>query len=71
MSDNVNSPSHYRQGNIECLDYIKDILTYEEYVGYLRGNITKYLHRWPYKNRLEDLKKAEWYIKELISFVES
>lgn len=64
--DKVNNPSHYGQGNIECIDYIKDFLTEEEYIGYLRGNIAKYLHRWRHKNGIEDLKKAEWYLKELI-----
>ena len=32
--DNVNRPPHYGQGNIECIDYIKDILTDEELIGY-------------------------------------
>ena len=64
--DKVNSPAHYAHGNIECIDYIKDFLTEDEYIGYLRGNIAKYLHRWRHKNGLEDLKKAEWYLKELI-----
>lgn len=66
MLDKVNSPPHYGQGNIECIEYIEDFLTKEEYIGYLRGNIAKYLHRWRYKNGIEDLKKAEWYLKELI-----
>ncbi|CAG0909909.1 unnamed protein product, partial [Cyprideis torosa] len=52
-------PIHYGQGKIECIDYIEDFLTREEYIGYLRGNIAKYLHRWRYKNGVEDLKKAE------------
>jgi len=66
MTDNVNNPAHYGQGSIECIDYIKDILNDEEYIGYLRGNIAKYLHRWRYKNGLEDLKKANWYLQALI-----
>lgn len=70
MTENVNSPSHYGQGKIECIEYIKDFLTQEEYIGYLRGNIAKYLHRWREKNGLEDLKKSEWYLKELIKTVE-
>ena len=64
--DMVNSPSHYKdQGSIECIDYIKSFLTREEYIGYLRGNIAKYLHRWRYKNGMEDLKKADWYKEKL------
>lgn len=70
IADNVNSPSHYGQGKIEAIDYIKDSLTKEEYIGYLRGNIAKYLHRWRYKNGLEDLKKAQVYLGWLIQEVE-
>jgi hypothetical protein len=67
--DNVESPSHYGQGKIECIEYIRDFLTKEEYIGYLRGNIAKYMHRWRYKNGEEDLKKARWYLEELIKQV--
>ena len=65
-TDNVNNPSHYGNGQIECIDYLEDFMTTEEFIGYLRGNIGKYLHRWRYKNGLEDLRKAEWYLKKLI-----
>ena len=68
--DNVNNPSHYGQGKIEAIEYISDFLTPEEYQGYLRGNIAKYLHRFPYKNGIEDLKKAQWYLERLIEEVE-
>jgi hypothetical protein len=68
--DNVNHPSHYGQGKIEAIEYISDFLTPEEYQGYLRGNIAKYLHRWPYKNKVEDLRKAAWYLDRLIKEAE-
>ena len=68
-TDNVNNPSHYGNGQIECIDYLEDFMTTEEFIGYLRGNIGKYLHRWRYKNGLEDLNKAEWYLKKLITVV--
>jgi len=67
MTDNVNHPPHYGQGNIEAIEYIEDFLNDEEYIGYLRGNIAKYLHRWRYKNGIEDLEKAQWYLNRLIS----
>ena len=70
FEDKVNSPPHYGQGKIECIDYIKDFLTPEEFIGYLRGNIAKYLHRFRYKNGIEDLKKAEWYLKYLTQFLQ-
>ena len=69
-TDNVNNPTHYGQGSIESIAYIEDTLTEEEYVGFLRGNISKYLHRWRYKNGVEDLKKAQWYLDKLIKIQE-
>ena len=65
-TDNVNNPAHYGKGKIECIEYIEDFLTTEEYIGYLRGNIAKYLHRWRYKNKQEDLLKSQWYLERLI-----
>jgi len=66
MTDNVNHPPHYGQGNSEASEYIEDFLNEEECIGYLRGNIAKYMHRWRYKNGVEDLKKARWYLNKLI-----
>jgi hypothetical protein len=68
--DMVNSPAHYGNGSIECIEYIEDFLTTEEFIGYLRGNIAKYLHRFRYKNGLEDLRKAEWYLNRLTEVME-
>lgn len=67
--DNVNSPTHY-VGKIECIDYIEDVLTSEEFRGYLRGNTIKYQHRYRKKNGIEDLKKQEWYLRKLREFEE-
>lgn len=70
--DNVNNPAHYGNGSIECIDYIEDFLNKDEFQGYLRGNIAKYLHRWPWKGKpVEDLKKARWYLDRLIEHAES
>lgn len=66
MSDNVNKPDHYTSSSIESIDYIRSILSKDEFIGWLRGNISKYLHRYKYKNGVEDLKKAEFYLKLLI-----
>lgn len=72
MSDLVNSPQHYTgQGNIECITYIADVLSEEELIGYLRGNIIKYNHRWRQKGGIQDLKKAQWYQNYLVTLMES
>lgn len=58
MNDAVNHPSHYTQGNIECIDAIEAAtaeLTGIEAV--CTGNAIKYLWRWKQKNGVEDLKK--------------
>ena len=69
--DQVNSPSHYRQGEIECIDAMKAQATPEEFKGHLRLNCAKYLWRYNHKgNALEDLKKARWYLDRLIGEVE-
>ena len=66
-NDTIYSPSHYTNGRIEAIDYIKDSLSKEAYEGYLEGCIKKYLHRWRYKGKpVEDLEKAEWYLCRLI-----
>ena len=67
MNDVVNNPEHYNQGDIECIDSIEAMLSIEEYIGYLRGNSQKYRWRFRYKNGIEDLKKAEWYEKQLLN----
>jgi len=64
--DAVNKPAHYNNGNIECIDYIEQQLSPEEFKGYLLGNVIKYTHRHKYKNGLEDLKKAQWYQNKYI-----
>lgn len=63
---NVERPPHYTQGSIECIDVIEDWN-----LGYHEGNALKYLCRWKYKNGIEDLKKAKWYIGRLIELNDS
>ena len=63
--DNVNHPKHYCKGGLECIQVIKAQLTPEQNVGYLYGNVLKYMWRWPDKNGLEDLQKAAKYLEWL------
>ncbi len=64
--DIVNSPNHYTSGQIECIDAIQSALTREEYRGYLKGNILKYIWRERLKNGSQDVEKSVWYSKELV-----
>jgi hypothetical protein len=70
--DNINHPSHYTQGKIECIDAI------EESTKGLLGisavcvaNVIKYIWRYKFKNGIEDLKKARWYLDKLINHEEN
>ena len=68
-SDNVNHPKHYCKGGLECIQVIKVQLTPEQNIGYLYGNVLKYMWRWPEKNGIEDLRKAKHYLEWLIEEV--
>ena len=68
--DLVNSPSHYNQYGIECKDAIRAMLGPEGWESYCQGNVMKYLWRWRYKNGLQDLEKADVYLRWLMEQVE-
>ena len=63
-NDPVSRPAHYTQGKIEVLDFILD-----QDLPYLPGQVIKYICRYRFKNGLEDLQKAEFYLKRLIEGV--
>ena len=70
--DNVNSLSHYLHGKKETIDVIRDCMTDDEYHGYLKGNVLKYVSRYKFKGEpLEDLQKAQWYLDRLVKEVNS
>jgi hypothetical protein len=65
-SDNVNSPAHYKAGGIETIDFIE-----AKGLGYNLGNVIKYVSRADHKGKkLEDLKKAQWYLNREITNME-
>lgn len=66
--DMVNSPAHYTQGDIECIDAIAQVVKDLDGMDAMcTGNAIKYLWRWKHKNGVEDLKKAVWYLQRLIN----
>ena len=68
--DNVHSPAHYKYGKKETIEVIRDCMTEDEYHGYLKGNVLKYVARYKFKGEpLEDLEKAQWYLNRLIKEV--
>lgn len=61
--DLVNNPAHYTTGGIETIDFIE-----AKKLNYNLGNVIKYLTRADYKgNKLEDLRKAQWYLTREIN----
>jgi hypothetical protein len=71
-ADMVNHPPHYTSGGIETIDYIKAKTSPEEYIGYLRCNILKYVSRIGLKgNPVEDAGKIVWYATELQKYLSS
>lgn len=63
MFDPVDHPAHYKVGGIETIDFIE-----AKKLNYNIGNVIKYLTRADYKgNKLEDLRKAQWYLTREIS----
>jgi hypothetical protein len=63
--DVINHPSHYTRGKIEVIDFIED-----QQLPYHLGNVIKYIARAGYKgDKLEDLKKARWYLDRYINGV--
>ena len=62
-ADNVNHPAHYKVGGIEVIDFIES-----KNFSYNLGNVIKYVSRADHKgNKLEDLKKAQWYLTREIN----
>jgi len=68
--DMVNHPPHYKKGGVEVIDVIEAGIGDQGFIGYLLGNILKYLLRFRHKGKpIEDLKKARWYLDKLIAVV--
>lgn len=71
MTDNVNHPSHYTQGGVECIDAITAATVNKTGIeAVCTANVIKYLWRYEAKNGLEDVKKAQWYLNRLIAELE-
>lgn len=61
-NDPVNHPAHYA-GEIETIEYIRDKLTEDQFVGYCIGNVIKYVSRYRKKGEpAQDLEKAAVYL---------
>ena len=65
-TNNVNHPSHYNKGNIECIDAMVSAYGKDTVSDFCICNAFKYIWRYKYKNGIEDLKKAQWYLNKIV-----
>ena len=66
--EQVDHPAHYGGASnpYEVIKVLRAWLTPEEYVGFLKGNVIKYVARAHHKGGVEDYEKAKWYQDELV-----
>jgi hypothetical protein len=70
MKDNIN-PSHYKQGEVECIDALKAATVNKIGIeAVCVANVIKYLWRFEYKGGIDDVRKAQWYLNRLIEEME-
>jgi hypothetical protein len=67
---NVEHPSHYNQGGIECIDAIESaVCNLNGIDAYLVGNAIKYIWRHREKGGVESLEKAIWHLERQIDIL--
>ena len=70
MEDKIN-PQHYQRNGMECIDAIKAaVQNLSGAEAFETGSAIKYLWRWKEKGGKDDLKKAVWFINDMISDLE-
>lgn len=57
---------HYTNNGIEPIEIMRKNFSHDEFVGFCKGNVLKYLLRYKDKNGVEDLEKAKIYLNWLI-----
>jgi hypothetical protein len=66
----VSKPFHYAHGQYECIDVMCDNFGNDVVMDFCICNAFKYLYRCMYKNGVEDLQKARWYIDKYLELYE-
>lgn len=69
--DVVNHPTHYETGKMECIDAMIETQGVEAVKNFCVCNAFKYLWRHEFKNQVEDIKKAIWYLNKFVELEES
>lgn len=66
----IEHPSHYTSGDVECIEGIRAALGNEGFEAYCAGNVIKYVWRYRHKGGLADVRKAAKYLGWLAEGVE-
>lgn len=67
LDEKVEHPLHYKQYPVEAIEIIEWVSDKSNGAeAYLIGSVFKYLLRYKFKNGVEDLKKARWFLDRLI-----
>lgn len=64
-----NGPAHYTGLDIQPWEAMESWMAKEEFAGFLRGNVIKYLARAPHKGGVDDYRKAKHYLEKLLSVI--
>lgn len=57
---------HYMNMGVQPWKAMESWMTDEQLIGFMMGNVIKYVARWQDKNGIEDLRKASHYLEKLI-----
>lgn len=71
QEDIINKPNHYHAGGVDVVTFMKGKTSPNGEKGFYQINVIKYVSRYNLKNGLEDLKKAQWNLNELIKMEET
>jgi hypothetical protein len=71
VKDQVVAPQHYADRKFQTILVMEDTLSEEQFKGYLKGNVIKYISRAGKKDKtLQELNKAKTYLQWLIEMEE-
>jgi len=62
---------HYKSKKVQPWDAMECWMSPEQFEGFLRGNVIKYIARYKDKDGLRDVQKARHYLEKLIECLET
>lgn len=61
---------HYRSKEVQPWTAMQSWMTAEEFEGFLRGNVIKYIARYKDKDGVKDVLKARHYLERLLEHID-